>query len=149
MAHRGSRGIALSFLDHGTRRGWGVCVTPQPHLTPGKDTVLIVQEAGWAPEPVWTGVENLDPTGIWSIITRQHRYTVTWVLKISLDASHNRPPKNYKSHDICCQHRCICFLYLICSLQVSSAHQVTAYYHLMQLNPAATCIWYDSASKNE
>ena len=23
-----------------------------------------VQEAGWAPEPVWTGAENLAPTGI-------------------------------------------------------------------------------------
>jgi hypothetical protein len=24
----------------------------------------MVQEAGWASGPVWTGVENLDPTGI-------------------------------------------------------------------------------------
>ena len=29
-----------------------------------KDSVPIVQEAGWAPEPVWTGAENLVPTGI-------------------------------------------------------------------------------------
>jgi hypothetical protein len=28
---------------------------------PGKDPVPIVQEAGWAPGPVWTGVENLAP----------------------------------------------------------------------------------------
>ena len=28
-------------------------------FTPGKDPVPIVQEAGWAPRPVWTGVENL------------------------------------------------------------------------------------------
>ena len=48
-AHRGSRGIALSFHDHGTRRGWGVSVTPRPLFTPGKDPVPIVQEAGWAP----------------------------------------------------------------------------------------------------
>jgi len=33
-------------------------------LPPGKDPVLIVQEAGWAPGPVWTGAENLAPTGI-------------------------------------------------------------------------------------
>ena len=26
--------------------------------------MLIVQEAGWAPGPVWTGTENLAPTGI-------------------------------------------------------------------------------------
>jgi hypothetical protein len=64
MAHRGSRGIALPFLDHGTRRGWGISVTPQPLFTPGKDPVPIVQEAGWAPGPVWTGAENLTPTGI-------------------------------------------------------------------------------------
>jgi hypothetical protein len=30
-------------------------------FTPGKDTVPIVQEAGWAPGPVWTGAENLVP----------------------------------------------------------------------------------------
>jgi len=32
-------------------------------FTPGKDPVLIVQEAGWAPEPVWIGAENLAPPG--------------------------------------------------------------------------------------
>ena len=65
-AHRGSRGIALHFHGHGTRRGWGVSVTPWLLFTPGKDPVPTVQEAGWAPRPVWTGAENLAPTGIWS-----------------------------------------------------------------------------------
>jgi hypothetical protein len=32
-------------------------------LTPGKDLQPIVQEAGWAPGPVWTGAENLAPRG--------------------------------------------------------------------------------------
>jgi len=64
--HRGSRGIALLFHDHGTTRGWGVSITPRPLFTPGKDPVPIVQEAGWAPGPVWTGVENLAPSGIQS-----------------------------------------------------------------------------------
>jgi len=63
-ARRGSRGIALLVLDHGTRKGLGVSVTPRTHFTPGKDPVPIVQEAGWAPGPVWTGAENLAPTGI-------------------------------------------------------------------------------------
>jgi len=63
-AHGGSRGIALPFHDHGTRRGWAVSVTPRPLFTPGKEPVPIVQEAGWAPGPVWTGAENLAPTGI-------------------------------------------------------------------------------------
>ena len=63
-AHRGSRGIALPFHDHGTRRGWGVRVTLRPFFTLGKDLVPIVQEAGWAPGPVWADAENLFPTGI-------------------------------------------------------------------------------------
>jgi hypothetical protein len=33
-------------------------------LTPGKDPVPMLQEAGWAPEPVWIGAENLALTGI-------------------------------------------------------------------------------------
>jgi len=37
---------------------------PRPLFTPGKDPVPIVEEAGWAPGPVWTGAENLTPTGI-------------------------------------------------------------------------------------
>jgi hypothetical protein len=38
---------------------------PRPgRFTPGKDPVSIVQEAGWAPGPVWTGAKNLAPTGI-------------------------------------------------------------------------------------
>jgi len=44
--------------------GWVVNTTPRPHYTPGKDPVPIVQEAGWAPGPAWTGVENLVPIGI-------------------------------------------------------------------------------------
>jgi hypothetical protein len=31
-------------------------------FTPGKDPLQIVQEAGWAPGPVWTGAENLAPS---------------------------------------------------------------------------------------
>ena len=43
--------------------GLVVKATPRPHFTPEKDPVPIVQEAGWAPGPVWTGGENLAPTG--------------------------------------------------------------------------------------
>ena len=62
-SHRGSRGIALPFHDHGTRRWWGVSVTPRPLFTPGKYPVPIVQEDGWAPGTVLTGAENLAPNG--------------------------------------------------------------------------------------
>ena len=63
-AHRGSRRIALVFLDNGTRRRWRVNVTPRPLFIPGKDPVSIAQEAGWAPGSVWTGTENFAPRGI-------------------------------------------------------------------------------------
>ena len=44
---------------------WGGWSTPRPgRFTARKDTVPIVQEAGWAPGPIWTGAENLAPTGI-------------------------------------------------------------------------------------
>ena len=46
-------------LDGG---GWSMLC---PGLfTPRKDPVPIVQEAGWAPGPVWKGAENLASTGI-------------------------------------------------------------------------------------
>ena len=82
--HRGSGGIALLFLDHGTRRGWGV--TPWPLFTSGKDPVPIVQEAGWAPEPVWTGTEispppDFDPLTVQAVASR---YTVWAILAILL-----------------------------------------------------------------
>ena len=35
--------------------GERVSITPRPHFTPRKDPVPILQEAGWAPGPVWTG----------------------------------------------------------------------------------------------
>ena len=64
VAQRVGRSIALLFHDRGTRRGWVVSSTPQPHFTTGKDPVPILQEAGWAPGSVWTGADNLVPTGI-------------------------------------------------------------------------------------
>jgi len=33
-------------------------------LLPGRDRFPIVQKAEWAPGPIWTGAENLAPTGI-------------------------------------------------------------------------------------
>jgi hypothetical protein len=56
-------GIALHFLDLSARRGWLVSTTLRP-LYPGKYPVPIVQEAGWAPGPVWTCAKNLATTGI-------------------------------------------------------------------------------------
>jgi hypothetical protein len=45
--------------------GGGGCSTPRPgRFIPGKDPEPFVQEAGWAPESIWTVVENIAPTGI-------------------------------------------------------------------------------------
>ena len=55
VAQRVGRGIALLFHDRDTRRGCVVSSTPRPHFIPGKDTVSILQEAGWVAGPVWTG----------------------------------------------------------------------------------------------
>jgi hypothetical protein len=63
-AHRVKRGIALPFLDKGTRSVCGVSVTPRPLFTPGKEQVPIVQVVRLAPGPVWTSAEKLSPTGI-------------------------------------------------------------------------------------
>ena len=42
----------------------GVWSTPLPgRFAPNKEPVSIVQTS-WAPRPVWTGAENLAPTGI-------------------------------------------------------------------------------------
>ena len=44
--------------------GWVVNVTPRQIYFRDRDPVPIVQKAEWAPEPVWTGAENLIPTKI-------------------------------------------------------------------------------------
>ena len=52
-------------------------------FTPGEEPVPIVQEAGWAPGPVWTGVKNLappppgfDPCTVQPVESRYTDYTV-------------------------------------------------------------------------
>ena len=50
-------------------------------FTPGKDPVPIVQQAGWAPGPVWTGAENLASTEIRSPDrpARSHFSNTSWM----------------------------------------------------------------------
>jgi hypothetical protein len=55
---------------------------PRVLSTPGKDPVPIVQEAGWAPGLVWTGVENLTPTRIRSLDCPAHDLRVTLPIKL-------------------------------------------------------------------
>ena len=75
VAQRVGRGIAVLFHDRGTRGGCVVSSTPRPHFTPGKDPVPILQEAGWAPGPVWTGGKSRPHRD--SIPNRPSRTSVT------------------------------------------------------------------------
>ena len=76
-AHRWSRGITLPLHDHGTRWGWGVSVTPRPLFTSEKEPVPIVQEAGWAPGPVWTGAEITPLPGLKSVVVSYLRVEIS------------------------------------------------------------------------
>ena len=91
-AHRGRRGIALLFHDF-TKRGWGVTVTPRPLFTPRKDPVPIVQEAGWAPGLVWTGAENITPTGIRSPNRPARSQSLYWLSY----RAHRKQGKTYRN----------------------------------------------------
>ena len=58
---RGGVNVYLySFFNLGARWGWVANATPKPLYPslppPGMNLYQIVQEAGWAPGPVWTGV---------------------------------------------------------------------------------------------
>jgi hypothetical protein len=80
-------------MTNGTRRGWGVSVTPRPLFIPGKDPVPIVQEAGWVRGQGWTGTENLTPTRIRSpdrLARSQSLYRLRYPL-------HNSQKVNYKN----------------------------------------------------
>ena len=58
--HKAQRGSRVIDLDG----GWVVIANPRPLYTQERYPVPIVQEAGWAPGPVWTGAGNLALTGI-------------------------------------------------------------------------------------
>jgi len=51
VTQRVGTGKALFFHEE----GWVVSSTPRPHFTSRKHPVPILQEAGWAPGPPWTG----------------------------------------------------------------------------------------------
>jgi len=43
--------------------GWVLKVPSRPLFPQERDSAGIEQEAGWAPEPVWTGANYLGPPG--------------------------------------------------------------------------------------
>jgi hypothetical protein len=55
MEVQGGEEVQLLLIHDLDIRCGVVSLTPRPRITPGKGPpVPIVQEAGWAPEPVWT-----------------------------------------------------------------------------------------------
>jgi len=64
---------------------------PRQHLTPGKDPIPIVQEAGWASGPVWTSAENLTPPGFFFF---KHSFISNSLLYISSKLLPNVRTKN-------------------------------------------------------
>ena len=117
-ACRGSRVIALPFHDHSTRRGWGVSITHRALFTPGKDPVPIVQEAGWAPGPVWTGAKNLalppgfDPRTVQPVVSR---YTGSYPAHTWLRATNNHRRN----------HQDVCWLCAVTHLQCCWTYRTT------------------------
>jgi len=77
--------------------GEGSVSRPGCFLPPGKDRVPIVQEAGWAPGPVWTGAENLAPTGNRSLDCPARSQSLYWL--------------SYLAHIMTSWHRLIYSLY--------------------------------------
>ena len=63
-AQRGSRSIAYSFFNLGTRWGWVVNVTLRPLYLGEREPVPVVEEAGCVPGPVLTG---FDPRAVQSV----------------------------------------------------------------------------------
>ena len=59
-AHRGSRGIALLFLDHGTRRGEGSASRPGHYLPPEKTRYPLHRRLG-GPQGRFGQVRKISP----------------------------------------------------------------------------------------
>jgi hypothetical protein len=54
----------ISYFKNGGIGGGGWSAPRPGRFAPGKDTVPIIQEAGWVPGPVWTCAKNLASTRI-------------------------------------------------------------------------------------
>jgi hypothetical protein len=68
-AHEGPQGkqsysCTISLTTALDKGGWSP--PRSSRFTTRKDPVPIVQEAGWAPRPVWADAKILHPTGAWS-----------------------------------------------------------------------------------
>jgi len=92
-----------------------VSSTPRPHFTPGKDPVPILQEAGWAPGPVWKSGKSrphrgsiLDllasssvgiPTELRSPTSEMYRIKILATIPTTLLVSFTGFPKNLQNNE--------------------------------------------------
>jgi len=113
-AHRGSRGIALLFHDHGIRRGWGVSVTPRslftPRERPGTHFIggWVGPRAGLDRRGKFRLPPGFDPRTVQpvdSLINSVHRYTASRVSWNSVPVHSDKDPvkaicnNNYVKYD--------------------------------------------------
>ena len=108
-AHRESRGIALPFNDHGTRRGWGVSVTPRPLFTPGKTRYPLYRRLG-RPQGRSGQVQKIspatgfDPQTVKPVASHYTKYTTRPTTTVFTDRqqSHGSEELYLQSWSICC-----------------------------------------------
>ena len=97
-----------------------VNATPRPLYPQGRDLLPIVREAGWAPVPVWTGAENLTPTGfdprtVQAVTSRYTDFAVAVKLELRLSSQNVLCPCVYVCVCVCARARsCVCAC--VCSL---------------------------------
>ena len=80
-AHSGSRGIALPFHDHRTRRRSGFSITTRPLFTPGKNTVPLHRRLG-GPQGQSGQVRKISPPSDLCVIT------LLCIIRFSYDVCH-------------------------------------------------------------
>jgi hypothetical protein len=111
-----------SFFDLAAR--WGEWSTSRPgRFTPRKDPVPVVYVTGWASGPVWTGAENLVPTGI--------RYPDLPSRSESLDRLSYPGPTNEMEGDEKCEESTQFFL--ICDALMSFSNLPSAWWTTLPL----------------
>ena len=119
-----------------------VSSTLRPHFTRRKDPVLILQEAGRTPGPVWTGAENVTSTGIRSPDRPARSESV---YRLSYPG-----PSSYQQYDqlwacICLDVCLIWRKYSSCKSTVNAAAKIHVFVRLVQkltlfINSFCNCV---------
>ena len=112
-AHRGSRGIALIFHDHGTRKEWGVSVMPQPLFTPRKTRYPLYRRLS-GPQgrsgqvPQISPQPGFDPGTVQPVVSRYIDWAIaahTYVYNVD-----NFPQVSVRKKKSCLQFALFCYI---------------------------------------